>query len=229
MDSHQKEEMEQKQDRVPHRTFCLSDLPAISHKCLQWFSWLSFDSAVFQLPEGRMLSYFGVVPEGSFLDIPNAAIGTHFEPFSFDWSAFWCDIFRPTISKPSFVDWFAHFSTARFCLLLLLVVFEQILSKPGHYFGFLISNDQFGISSNQASHTGWIVHFVLVNPRHQCPAFLEYGCQFGLGWRCKEEERKGHQARMIIEVLALRKNIAVLKSLDFLLIAFFCMIGSWRS
>ena len=162
-----------------------------------------------------MLSYFGVVPEGSFLDIPNAAIGTHFEPFSFDWSAFWCDIFRPTISKPSFVDWFAHFSTARFCLLLLLVVFEQILSKPGHYFGFLISNDQFGISSNQASHTGWIVHFVLVNPRHQCPAFLEYGCQFGLGWRCKEEERKGHQARMIIEVLALRKEYCCFEIVGF--------------
>lgn len=32
-------------------------------------------SNVFQLPEGRMLSYFGVVPEGSLLDVPNAALG----------------------------------------------------------------------------------------------------------------------------------------------------------
>eukprot|EP00536_Pseudo-nitzschia_multiseries_P004091 jgi/Psemu1/187286/e_gw1.66.83.1 len=32
-------------------------------------------SNVFQLPEGRMLSYFGVVPEGSILDVPNAALG----------------------------------------------------------------------------------------------------------------------------------------------------------
>lgn len=176
-----------------------------------------------------MLSYFGVVPEGSFLDIPNAAIGTHFEFSSFDSSAVLCDIFRPTISKPSFVDWFAHFSTARVCLLLLLVVLVQIFSKRGHYFGFLASNDQFCFSSNPAPHTGWIVRFVLVNPRHQRPAFLEYGCQFGLGWRCKEEERKGHQTRMKIEVRTVWIDYCCFESLDFLLIAFFSMIGSWRS
>ncbi len=38
-------------------------------------------SNVFQLPEGRMLSYFGIVPEGSFLDVPNAALGTRLESF----------------------------------------------------------------------------------------------------------------------------------------------------
>lgn len=32
-------------------------------------------SSVFQLPEGRMLSYFGLVPDGSMLDVPNAALG----------------------------------------------------------------------------------------------------------------------------------------------------------
>jgi uncharacterized membrane protein len=34
-----------------------------------------FCSNVFQLPEGRMLSYFGIVPQGSILDVPNAALG----------------------------------------------------------------------------------------------------------------------------------------------------------
>mmetsp|Transcript_671 Transcript_671/g.1469 ORF Transcript_671/g.1469 Transcript_671/m.1469 type:complete len:168 (-) Transcript_671:1207-1710(-) len=32
-------------------------------------------SKVFQLPEGRMLTYFGIVSEGSLLDVPNAALG----------------------------------------------------------------------------------------------------------------------------------------------------------
>ncbi|KAG7366392.1 vitamin K epoxide reductase family protein [Nitzschia inconspicua] len=32
-------------------------------------------SNVFQLPEGRMLTYFGIVPAGSILDVPNAALG----------------------------------------------------------------------------------------------------------------------------------------------------------
>jgi hypothetical protein len=32
-------------------------------------------SAVFALPEGHLLSYFGLVPHGHVLDVPNAAIG----------------------------------------------------------------------------------------------------------------------------------------------------------
>ena len=32
-------------------------------------------SQVFQLPQGRMLTYFGIVPEGTILDVPNAALG----------------------------------------------------------------------------------------------------------------------------------------------------------
>lgn len=32
----------------------------------------SYNSNVFQLPEGRMLTYFNIVPEGSILDVPNA-------------------------------------------------------------------------------------------------------------------------------------------------------------
>lgn len=33
------------------------------------------DSAVFALPVGKMLSYFGIVPKDSLLDVPNAALG----------------------------------------------------------------------------------------------------------------------------------------------------------
>lgn len=35
-------------------------------------------SQVFQLPQGRMLTYFGLVPEGSVLDVPNAVLGSIF-------------------------------------------------------------------------------------------------------------------------------------------------------
>jgi uncharacterized membrane protein len=43
----------------------LCDIESIGASCSQ----------VFSLPEGRMLTYFGIVPEGSFLDVPNAALG----------------------------------------------------------------------------------------------------------------------------------------------------------
>lgn len=43
----------------------LCDIEAIGASC----------SAVFSLPEGKMLSYFGIVPEGHFLDIPNGILG----------------------------------------------------------------------------------------------------------------------------------------------------------
>lgn len=35
-------------------------------------------SVVFQLPEGKMLSYFGLVPKDSVLDIPNGILGLIF-------------------------------------------------------------------------------------------------------------------------------------------------------
>jgi len=38
------------------------------------FSFETF-STVFRLPEGRMLSYFGIVSSGSILDVPNATLG----------------------------------------------------------------------------------------------------------------------------------------------------------
>ena len=43
----------------------LCDIKSIGASC----------SNVFSLPEGRMLSYFGIVPEHSVLDLPNAALG----------------------------------------------------------------------------------------------------------------------------------------------------------
>jgi hypothetical protein len=38
-------------------------------------------SNVFQLPEGRLLTYFGIVPHGSILDVPNAALGVFYYTF----------------------------------------------------------------------------------------------------------------------------------------------------
>jgi hypothetical protein len=46
-------------------------------------TYIPFYSNVFQLPEGRMLSYFGIVPEGSLLDVPNAALGAYLETLLF--------------------------------------------------------------------------------------------------------------------------------------------------
>ena len=43
----------------------LCDIKSIGASC----------SNVFSLPEGRMLSYFGIVPEHSIFDVPNAALG----------------------------------------------------------------------------------------------------------------------------------------------------------
>lgn len=50
-------------DMEPFKALC--DLESIGASC----------SKVFALPQGRMLSYFGVVPAGSLLDVPNAALG----------------------------------------------------------------------------------------------------------------------------------------------------------
>ncbi|CAB9509680.1 epoxide reductase complex subunit 1 [Seminavis robusta] len=44
----------------------LCDIQAIGASCSQ----------VFQLPQGRMLSYFGIIPEGHVLDVPNAVLGS---------------------------------------------------------------------------------------------------------------------------------------------------------
>mmetsp|Transcript_34965 Transcript_34965/g.64281 ORF Transcript_34965/g.64281 Transcript_34965/m.64281 type:complete len:177 (-) Transcript_34965:325-855(-) len=40
-------------------------------------------SAVFSLPEGKMMSYFGIVPEGHALDVPNGVLGMLFYTYSY--------------------------------------------------------------------------------------------------------------------------------------------------
>ena len=52
-------------DGIEDEFQALCDIEAIGASCSQ----------VFSLPEGRMLSYFAIVPEGSALDVPNAALG----------------------------------------------------------------------------------------------------------------------------------------------------------
>jgi uncharacterized membrane protein len=37
-----------------------------------------FFSDVFSLPQGKLLSYFGIIPKGHVLDLPNAALGACF-------------------------------------------------------------------------------------------------------------------------------------------------------
>ena len=51
--------------KEPEEFVSLCDIKAIGASC----------STVFTLPVGRMLSYFGIVPEHSILDLPNAALG----------------------------------------------------------------------------------------------------------------------------------------------------------
>eukprot|EP00804_Cyclotella_cryptica_P027071 CCRYP_013622-RB/>CCRYP_013622-RB protein AED:0.10 eAED:0.10 QI:294/1/1/1/0.5/0.66/3/1600/175 len=51
----------------------LCDIESIGASC----------STVFSLPEGKMLSFFGVVPSGHFLDIPNGVLGMIFYSYIF--------------------------------------------------------------------------------------------------------------------------------------------------
>jgi len=66
----------------------LCDIEAIGASC----------SAVFQLPEGKMLSFFGLVPKDSALDIPNGILGMLFYIYVF----LRCSLFRS--SKLFLVD-----------------------------------------------------------------------------------------------------------------------------
>lgn len=43
---------------------------------------LTIVSAVFSLPEGKMLSFFKIVPEGHYMDIPNGALGILFYTYT---------------------------------------------------------------------------------------------------------------------------------------------------
>lgn len=50
----------------------LCDIEAIGASC----------STVFSLPEGKMLSYFGLVPQGHILDVPNGFLGMLFYSYT---------------------------------------------------------------------------------------------------------------------------------------------------
>eukprot|EP00545_Synedropsis_sp_CCMP1620_P014690 CAMPEP_0119005640 /NCGR_PEP_ID=MMETSP1176-20130426/1845_1 /TAXON_ID=265551 /ORGANISM="Synedropsis recta cf, Strain CCMP1620" /LENGTH=131 /DNA_ID=CAMNT_0006957475 /DNA_START=11 /DNA_END=403 /DNA_ORIENTATION=- len=52
-------------DELEEEFKALCDIEAIGASC----------SAVFQLPQGHLMSYLGIVPEGHLLDVPNAALG----------------------------------------------------------------------------------------------------------------------------------------------------------
>lgn len=63
---HQVEHKNENPDGEEFQALC--DIEAIGASC----------SAVFSLPEGKMLSFFGLVPEGHALDIPNGILGILF-------------------------------------------------------------------------------------------------------------------------------------------------------
>lgn len=68
MTSHSSEDFSSGTDEMPFPTNefkALCDIESIGASC----------SAVFQLPEGKLLSYLKIVPHGSVLDVPNAALG----------------------------------------------------------------------------------------------------------------------------------------------------------
>lgn len=57
--------------------FCFHGMQRCCFNLNQLSTFLFF-SAVFSLPEGKMLSFFGIVPSGHFLDIPNGILGMIF-------------------------------------------------------------------------------------------------------------------------------------------------------
>mmetsp|Transcript_41594 Transcript_41594/g.74931 ORF Transcript_41594/g.74931 Transcript_41594/m.74931 type:complete len:169 (+) Transcript_41594:65-571(+) len=63
---HKTEHLDDGPDGEDFQALC--DIKAIGASC----------SAVFSLPEGKMLSFFGIVPEGHALDIPNGVLGMLF-------------------------------------------------------------------------------------------------------------------------------------------------------
>jgi hypothetical protein len=65
---HAREEAEDMGEELLGEYRSLCDIEALGASC----------SATFALPEGRMLSYFGLVKEGSPLDVPNALLGVLF-------------------------------------------------------------------------------------------------------------------------------------------------------
>jgi Vitamin K epoxide reductase family. len=61
------------EDGIEEEFQALCDIESIGASCSQ----------VFALPEGKMMSYFGVVPKDSVIDVPNAALGLIYYSFIF--------------------------------------------------------------------------------------------------------------------------------------------------
>jgi len=62
--SHKPEEVEEGVEEFS----ALCDIESIGASC----------SSTFSLPEGKLVSYFGIIPEGHLLDVPNALLGAIF-------------------------------------------------------------------------------------------------------------------------------------------------------
>jgi uncharacterized membrane protein len=61
---------------VEHKTEHLEEGEEFTSLCdIETEAFSASCSAVFALPQGRMLSYFGLIPEKHALDLPNAALG----------------------------------------------------------------------------------------------------------------------------------------------------------
>ena len=95
-----------------------------------------YDSKVFQLPEGRMLTYFGIVSEGSLLDVPNAALGRYLILFV-DIDPLNTRSSRISF-KPMILCWmrYSFLNKSRIRILLLLVVSVKLITEFGHHFCF---------------------------------------------------------------------------------------------
>mmetsp|Transcript_21604 Transcript_21604/g.27264 ORF Transcript_21604/g.27264 Transcript_21604/m.27264 type:complete len:170 (+) Transcript_21604:3-512(+) len=77
----------------PFKALC--DIEAIGASC----------SAVFNLPEGRLLSFFSIVPEGHILDVPNAFLGLlHYTSMILIESFIYCRYYtKPFVKSGTFV------------------------------------------------------------------------------------------------------------------------------
>lgn len=78
----------------------------------------SYTSTVFTLPVGRMLSFFGLVPEGSFLDVPNAVLGVLY----YTWLLLLIDLVPEELTQAIAVAAFG--STVFLAYQLTFVLFE---------------------------------------------------------------------------------------------------------
>ena len=67
---------------VSKRRCAPSQVPFSHDKlCLTGFLLVCSSSTVFTLPQGRLLSFLGFLPEGHILDVPNAALGVLYYPY----------------------------------------------------------------------------------------------------------------------------------------------------